>query len=87
MVTTKAEKPAATCPFYRAFGSHSPAQQVELVEDRSGGTCFDVFQGVSRNRGENIGGACKTGRSRGSDFATGMHQAAVAYGRQQGRKR
>ena len=76
-----------SCAVYRAFGGHSPAQQVELVEDWSAGTCFDVLQRVSRNGGENVGGACETGSSRGGDFATGMHQAAVAYGRQQGRKR
>src|SRR5216683_4524155 len=76
-------EPRNPCSFNHSFGGTATAHEIELIQNRTGGTCLYVLQLVDRNRRKNIGGACCTGCSRCCHFATRMHEAAVAHGREQ----
>ena len=73
-------------PLNHGFGSLPASHQVQLKAHWSGGRSLDVFHPVSGDGRENVCRARRAGRPRRALFAIGMHEAAVTYGGQQGRK-
>ena len=69
--------------FNRGLGGGAATHQIQLIEYGSGRGGFYIFQLVSRYGGENVGGARIAGGASGAHFAHGVHQAAVADGREQ----
>ena len=73
--------------FNGGLGGAATAHQIELIEDGPVDAASNVFQFVPGNCRENLsrpGPACG---SRRCHFASGVHQATVAYGREQKGKR
>src|SRR5258708_18723529 len=66
-----------------ALGGGAATQEIELIPRKAFGGGFHVFQFVAGNGGENVDGAGIACGFGGGNFSTGMHQAAVAYGREQ----
>ena len=69
--------------FNHRFGGGTPAHQIELEADGSGGRGRDVFHPVPGDGREHVGGARGARGPGGARFPIGMHQAAVAHRRQQ----
>src|SRR5258707_5450444 len=59
--------------FNRGLGGGAASHQIELIEYGSGRGGFYIFQLVSRDGGENVGGASIAGGPSGAHFAHGVH--------------
>src|SRR5258708_18309427 len=66
-----------------AFSGGAATQEIELIPRGAFGGGFHVFQFVAGNGGEDVAGACIARSFSGGNFPAGMHQAAVAYRREQ----
>ena len=68
------------------LGGGAATHEVELIEDGTGGGGFYVFKFVAGDGRENVGGARLSGGASCTDFADGVHEAAVANGSEQERE-
>ena len=73
--------------FDSGFGGFAAGDEIKLIPGGAGGCGFDVFELVTGNGGEDIGGARFAGGAGGGDVAAGMHKAAVADGGEDGGER